>query len=237
MRMPLWLRLARVAAACTALFLAALAAVGQWRLVPEGDNPFVELALHHPLGDRTPEKIDALRAAPGLCRATLQGSTLEYRSIKDKFEGEFCGFSNAVTIKNSNVKYSSPVSVTCPMAAALYIWEREVVQPLAEKHFGQSVRRVEHVGTYACRRVYGGRRGLPSEHATANAIDVIGFTLDDGAVVSVFKHWEEDDARAAFLHELHGASCGVFRGVLGPEYNKFHRDHFHLDLGDFELCR
>jgi hypothetical protein len=37
-------------------------------------------------------------------------------------------------------------------------------------------------------------------------------------------------AKAAFLHEVHGAACAIFATVLGPDANRDHRNHFHLDM-------
>ncbi len=237
MALPKWLRVARGVAGALALIAAGVFLVGWWRGVPEGDNPFVNLRLDEPLGLYSKYKIIDLANAPDACQDVLAGSTLEYAPIADRKTGEFCAFDNAVAINKSHVPYSGPVRVTCPMAAALYLWERDVLQPLAREHLDAEVRLVQHVGTYACRRVYGGRSGQPSEHATANAIDIIGFTLDDGREISVLKHWDADNERAAFLNALHARSCKVFRGVLGPEYNTQHADHFHLDLGRYDLCR
>jgi hypothetical protein len=31
--------------------------------------------------------------------------------------------------------------------------------------------------------------------------------------------------------------CRLFRGMLSPDYNDAHRDHFHLDMGPYILCR
>jgi hypothetical protein len=36
--------------------------------------------------------------------------------------------------------------------------------------------------------------------------------------------------KAAFLHAIHEAACAIFSTVLGPEADKAHRNHFHLDL-------
>jgi hypothetical protein len=38
------------------------------------------------------------------------------------------------------------------------------------------------------------------------------------------------DARAKFLRHAHGTGCGTFGTVLGPESNKWHRNHLHFDL-------
>ena len=38
------------------------------------------------------------------------------------------------------------------------------------------------------------------------------------------------DGRAHFLREVWRAACGPFTTVLGPEANRAHRNHFHVDL-------
>jgi hypothetical protein len=37
-------------------------------------------------------------------------------------------------------------------------------------------------------------------------------------------------AKVAFLHEVHSAACAIFATVLGPDANRYHRNHFHLDM-------
>jgi hypothetical protein len=39
-------------------------------------------------------------------------------------------------------------------------------------------------------------------------------------------------AKAAFLHEVHRAACTIFATVLGPDANRDHRNHFHLDMAE-----
>lgn len=38
--------------------------------------------------------------------------------------------------------------------------------------------------------------------------------------------------KAAFLHAVHKAACTIFTTVLGPEANKAHKNHFHLDMAE-----
>jgi hypothetical protein len=38
--------------------------------------------------------------------------------------------------------------------------------------------------------------------------------------------------RAEFLRAIHKAACTVFATVLGPEANKAHKNHFHLDMAE-----
>lgn len=119
--------------------------------------------------------------------------------------------------------------MACPVAAALAVWEWEVIQPAAQRHFGRRVRAIDHFGSYNCRRLYSRDAGAFSEHATADAIDIAGFRLSDGTRVRVVGDWSGAGRKAAFLREVHAGACGLFATVLGPAYNAAHRDHFHLD--------
>ena len=192
--------------------MATVAIVGLWRSIPGGDNPFIGFGLNHGLGVHTRAKLAELQSMPDQCQLALSRSQLEYTAIPDRQEGDFCAFEGVVRMDESQVDYSSPAQVTCPLAAALYVWEREVLQPLAREHLGAEVRRIQHVGTYACRRVYGGRLGEPSQHARANAIDMIGFTLDDGGAVSVVNHWDDSGAKGSFLRRLHASRARFSTG-------------------------
>ena len=40
------------------------------------------------------------------------------------------------------------------------------------------------------------------------------------------------DPKAAFLHAVHKAACTTFATVLGPEANRAHKNHFHLDMAE-----
>jgi hypothetical protein len=103
-------------------------------------------------------------------------------------------------------------------------------------HFGSTVSRVQHVGTYNCRNVYHREQGRRSQHATANAIDIAGFTLANGREVRLLRDWKAEGAPGAFLREVRDGACRYFGAVLGPDYNAAHRDHFHLDKGLWSRC-
>ncbi|MDP2032969.1 MAG: extensin family protein [Polaromonas sp.] len=85
--------------------------------------------------------------------------------------------------------------------------------------------------------------GKRSRHATADALDIAGFTLANGKSISVLRQWQADDAAAAagpeaqFLKAAQRGACRYFKGVLGPDYNAAHKDHFHLETGGYGICR
>ncbi len=173
----------------------------------------------------------------GACRLALAEAGFETTALPDLRESGRCGYSDAVELTLSTHPYSQPVATRCAMAAALALWERDVVAPAAEQHLGQSVARIELAGpSYQCRSIAGRRDGRMSEHAHANAIDIGGFTLADGSVLSVAEGWRGEPREQAFLRAVRDGGCQHFNAVLSPDYNRAHRDHFHFDLGGDQIC-
>jgi hypothetical protein len=134
-------------------------------------------------------------------------------------------------------------TLTCPMVSALDNWLEKVVQPAAMARFGQNVVELRIMGTYSCRRMNNGSASARlSEHAFANAIDVGGFRLADGSIISILKGWNGGQEEQNFLREVHSGACQNFATVLGPGV-AFHHDHLHFDLarhgrrGDRSICR
>lgn len=146
-----------------------------------------------------------------------------------------CGYEDAVAPAASSLALDKPPAMRCALAAAYTAWEAGVVQPAAKRILGTRVRDIRHLGVYSCRDI-AGRPGRRSQHATANAIDVSGFALADGRVLTLTRDWGEG-AEGAFLREIRDGACDLFAGVLSPDWNAAHRDHLHLDLGRFDVCR
>ena len=90
-------------------------------------------------------------------------------------------------------------------------------------------------GGCACRSIAGGQRR--SQHASANALDIAGFRLQDGRRISVLRDWPGEGEAARFLRLVHEGACASFNVTLGPQYNAAHRDHLHVDMGLFRMCR
>ena len=210
------------------------AALG-WRHLPRPYNPFAPLHVADPLTVMTRFKLGRLRSDAAYCTAALQ--TAQLRSVPRPQAGSVdCPLPDAVQVQSAGIPLSSTFLASCPLAVSYAIWESHVLQPLAQQHFGESLRRVTHLGSYACRTVRGGTR--QSEHASANAIDISAIMLADGRSVTVEKHWNDTGAAGAFLRALHKQSCQVFTMTLGPDYDAAHHNHFHFGMGGrFGLCR
>jgi hypothetical protein len=172
------------------------------------------------------------------CRAALRGAGFAVEMAPDLQESEGCGYRDAVAAIRLVHEYSEPLTTSCATAAALALWERDVVAPAAARHLGQEVRRIELAGpTYSCRRVSGRSDGRWSQHASANAVDIAGFTLADGTLLTIEESWRGGAQERAFLRAVRDGACRHFDAVLSPDYNRLHRNHLHFDLGPDRICR
>lgn len=190
-------------------------------------------------GDPAPRMAARPPMSPRQCLAQLERlQGLSFRSLPDKPAGPTCGLYNAVQVLNIGVVIKGMGPLSCSMTARLHRWIREGLQPAAKRRLGSEVVTIESYGTYACRPRNNMAGGLPSEHSTANAIDIAAFRLADGRRVSVLKGWSDGTGdERAFLRDAHRAGCGLFEVTLGPDANAQHRDHFHFDMGRGPYCR
>lgn len=213
------------------LALAGLLAWGYARQHPQ-DMPWTALDLTQPVGAFTRAKLVRLAEDAPACRSLLMQAGVEHDTLPPvQAEGQ-CGYDQAVRLTGgaAELRYRPrPPGTQCAVAAALALWEWHVVQPAAQRHLGQKVAAVDHLGSYSCRRLYGREDGDWSQHATANAIDIAGFRLGDGTRITVLGDWDEEGPRGAFLREVRDGACDLFATVLSPDYNAAHRDHFHFD--------
>ena len=207
------------------------------RYVPDRYDPLARLDIAESPTIFTAAKLARLKDDAAACFAALDGVRIDYLRMADRKTGVVCGFSAAAVWQRSQISGGGGVRLSCPMLAAMAVWERHDVQPLAKAILGSPVVRVNHLGSYACRNVNNAEKGPRSEHAQANAIDVAGFTLADGRRIAVRDDWGGEGPKAEFLRAVHDHACGRFAAVLGPSYNRLHADHFHLDMGPFSLCR
>lgn len=190
-------------------------------------DPWAPLDLRDPPGWATQRKLAALRDDPAACRAVLERSGVAFATLPATGEGE-CRREDRTVLTDASLS-PTPPATTCAVGAAFELWLRRGVQPAAQDLLGSRVARIEHLGAYSCRRMYGSETGRWSEHATGNALDVAAFVLDDGRRISVAGAWAGSSLEAAFLRRARDEACDVFGTVLSPDYNAAHADHFHLD--------
>jgi hypothetical protein len=205
--------------------------------IPASWNPWAPISVAEPPNWLTRFKLSRLSDDDGRCQHVLAGAEMRYRPVPDRVTAPGCGFSNAVRIEATTAAVEEPFTLSCRAAVPLAIWERHVLQPAAREYFGHAVAELEHFGSYACRPVAGRDERRMSQHATADAIDIAGFILEDGRRIRVLSGWPTEDAEAEFLRDLHRGACRIFDGVLGPDYNPAHHDHMHFEQAGFRMCR
>lgn len=220
--------------------LVGVAVLGVWRgwvSLPPQWNPWAPLDVNLAPNLLTRFKLMALRNDPQLCDQALATSGLRTARQADSGVNTDCPLTNVLRVQGGEVALSSSFLASCPLAVAFALFERHALQPAASAVYGQKVTRVDHLGSFACRNMYGRENGSRSQHATASALDIAGFRLADGRTVSVLKDWPKDDADARFLRQARDGACDMFSVVLSPDYNAAHRNHFHLDVGPWWICR
>jgi hypothetical protein len=217
------------------LAIAAWVARGYVERHPE-DFPWTELDLGDPIGAFTGRKLAALTGDADQCRALLDASGSAEIAAPPLIRDANCGFTDGMRLVPAgprSIRFNPPrLATSCPVAAALALFERDVLQPAALKHFGERVATIDHAGSYSCRRLYGRATGPFSEHATADAFDILGFRLADGRRISVLEDWNGGGAKAAFLRDVRDGACRLFSTVLSPDYNAAHANHVHFDQAE-----
>jgi hypothetical protein len=222
------------------LFIGAAAAVSIWRgWLPVADrwNPWAPLNVRDEPNLLTSFKLSRLQDDPALCEAALKTSTLRYTHQADSGPDVKCPLTNTLRIQGGDVALSSSFLSSCRLAVAYALFDIHQLQPAAQSVFGQKVTQVDHLGSFACRNIYNRSAGRLSQHASANALDIAGFRLADGRRISVLKDWKDEGDDGRFLKMVRDGACQQFNTVLSPDYNAAHRNHFHLDMGRWRVCR
>lgn len=235
--------------------------------IPPDYNPWATLDLTATPNRLTPYKLNRLNGDPATCRAVLDAARVTYTPMADR-SGGACPLTGIVRVPAAGtssatdptrVTFNNSFMATCPVVAAWELFRRHELPALAHTHLGSPVTRVEHLGSYACRNIYGradSTGARRSEHATANALDVRAFVTQNGQRVVLSRDWSTTIPEAyldhtvtipesyrqqtinnRFLRATRTALCRSFNTVLGPAYNAAHADHFHLDMGRFRVCR
>lgn len=108
---------------------------------------------------------------------------------------EQCGAPAPVMLKRigsgaNRVEFQPPPMLNCAMVASLHTWIEKTLQPTAQEVLGTSIVRLRGTGGYSCRNRAGSAHGdRLSEHALANAIDIMGFVTADGRTIDVLDKW------------------------------------------------
>jgi len=167
------------------------------------------------------------------CIAELNAAGARFDPLPDTYAAPGCNKLGTVQLSalsgdNGPFGISNVGPLKCSTANTFSAWVRFGVDRAAQQILGSPLKRVETMGSYACRNVAGTERR--SAHARAEAIDVSGFVLEDGRRIVLKSDWNGGTAaEREFLRVVHKSACKRFGTVLGPAYNDAHADHFHLE--------
>ena len=202
----------------------ALAAVRSVRPAPRPDG-LVERATAT-TARNTSSSVAQLGQRGAICgQPGLEGERLE--PIAGRARG--CGIAEPVRLRAvDGIALSTPATINCETARALQQWVSQSVVPSVGRH-GGGVRSLRVVASYACRTQNNQPGARISEHGRGNAIDIAGIGLADGSELTVLSDWRTR-REGRILREVHAGACGPFGTVLGPNSDRFHRDHFHFDV-------
>lgn len=187
-----------------------------------------------------PEPLEGCKEALKSAGVTFKPSRI---GLGRKHDGVFtCGAKQVVRYRASSegIAYSRSPLVTCRMALALAEFEH-IVQIEAERELGTRVKKIDHLGTYNCRKMV--NYDLISEHSFANGIDLRRFHLEDGRTITVYEHFKPNvtdadaDAQTRFLRGLANRLYDedVFSVVVTPYFDRLHRNHIHVDLARYRV--
>lgn len=202
-----------------------------------GDKPAeapADPAKHIAPAEEPAKPAEPPRVYQSACPAVISGQ-VEAQLLPPIADGQCVAQSplsvTGVMANGRMVPVSGGVQTSCGMASTLPGWVASIDNYL----FAKDNTRIAEVivGTsYMCRNVNNAKTGNLSFHAFADAVDVVGFKLDDGRTVTVEGGWSDAlSSEGRLLRFAHDSACSMFTTTLGPEANALHRDHLHLDMG------
>jgi hypothetical protein len=192
-------------------------------------RPAPRPAQTKPVKQRQPVVIKAAKpgSAPGqVCGdPALQG--INMAPVPAELPG--CGIAQPVLLSDvSGLGLTQPALVNCTTAKALKLWVEKGVKPTVGTR-GGGAQGLHVAAHYSCRTRNNKPGAKISEHGRGNAIDIAAVLLKNGDRLTVLDGWK-DPKTAPVLKALHKSACGPFGTVLGPQADRYHQDHFHLDV-------
>jgi hypothetical protein len=182
------------------------------------------------------------------CIKKLKGLKIQFEALAPIGKPGGCGAPAPLLVSSiAGVDIQPPAQFTCDMAEALHGWLSNSVKPLAQQHLKKRILTINNASAYVCRRRNGLANGKLSEHAKANALDIATLGFDDGSKITIKGDWSGLkqmvglSGKGTFLRLIRRDACIRFTTVLGPGSDRYHGDHFHLDVArrknGYRICK
>jgi len=167
------------------------------------------------------------------CPAVMEGKVTA-KSLPPIHEGQ-CGIQSplavsAITANGRSIPLNATVTTDCGMATAFPEWITEVDSYLFA-HDKTRIKSISLSTNYECRNVDHAKEGNLSFHSFADALDVMGFVLEDGRTIAIDPGFNGTPEQGRdILHFARDSACTHFMTVLSPDADSFHQNNMHLDL-------
>jgi hypothetical protein len=176
-----------------------------------------------------PQVPEPMPADEADCRRDLKRLRVAYRDLQRIDQGGACRIDHPVEISAiGSVRLQPAATVTCAMAKAFARWTKDELVPSARLRYLSGVRTIVQGSSYSCRNIRGSRTA--SEHSKGNAIDVMRIVLNNEKSINVRRPGFFAFRQRSLLNNVRADACGYFSTVLGPGYDRDHKDHFHFDI-------
>ena len=167
------------------------------------------------------------------CPAVMEGKVTA-KSLPPIHEGQ-CGIQSplavsAISANGRSIPLNATVTTDCGMATAFPDWIAEV-DTYVFAHDKTRIKSISLSTNYECRNVDHAKEGNLSFHSFADALDVMGFALEDGRTIAIDPGFNGTPEQGRdILHFARDAACTHFMTVLSPDADSFHQNNMHLDL-------
>jgi hypothetical protein len=191
---------------------------------------------------------DVLKIERAECAQRLAGLNIQYEPLSPIGNENSCGAAAPLEVTHiAGVAIKPAGQFTCDMVEALHGWIGSSVVTAAKQYLNKRVVTINNASSYVCRRRNGLASGKLSEHAKANALDIATLAFDDGSTINIKGDWSGlrqlvgASAKGNFLRQIRRDSCIRFTTVLGPGSDRYHGDHFHIDVArrknGYRICK
>jgi hypothetical protein len=180
----------------------------------------------------------------GACLARVAALGIEFQTAAAPSDDKACAVAMPIRLERLVVRHGAGGSINfparplidCRLAEPLALWIGGVIAPVFAASFSSALKAVRTGPGFECRNRNHEAAGKASAHATGFALDISGFELASGQVVSFGSGGD------AALRTVRTAACGWFTTVLGPGSDTAHEDHLHVDIqqhgtdGRYRIC-
>lgn len=182
-----------------------------------------------PVPDMSPMEPEVMPADELSCRDDLKRLGVRYEELSPIDDGGACQIDHPVKVSAiGNIEMKPAATLRCEMAATFAAWARKELAPAARTRYFSGVKTIHQGSSYSCRRIRG--TGVASEHSKGNALDIMRIELNNGRDIDVRRPGWFAFRQRGFLNTVRADGCDYFNTVLGPGYDRDHKDHFHFDI-------